>query len=287
MNSTTMPLGSVVIPAWNEAPVIARTLDALFTGVPAGSLEVIVSCNGCTDGTEDVVGASGHPVQVLSLPAVGKSGSIRAAEQAASSMPRLYLDADVELPGSTALALLDRLRAGVPAVRPPIRYDYVGASWIVRSYMAARLALPTVSGQLFGAGIYGLSSSTRRRFGEFPDVVADDLFVARLVRPEEIEIPDSCEPAVVRMPRTARALVATLARVRSGNRQLARLMPDLAPTSTRATAGALMKLSLRPRLLPHICVYVVIVTIARARSRLVDRDWERDETTRPVAEVAR
>ena len=47
-------LGSVVIPAHNEAKVIGRCLSGLLEGMAPGELEVIVVCNGCTDGSEDV-----------------------------------------------------------------------------------------------------------------------------------------------------------------------------------------------------------------------------------------
>ena len=43
--------GSIVIPAWNEADAIGRTLVGLFAGLDVSEIDVVVACNGCTDGT--------------------------------------------------------------------------------------------------------------------------------------------------------------------------------------------------------------------------------------------
>ena len=91
------PLGSAVIPAHNEAAVILRCLDTLLAGFRPGELDVVVTCNGCTDGTADVVRSSGHQVRVLEIDAASKPAALRAAEEVVTAFPRLYLDADVVL----------------------------------------------------------------------------------------------------------------------------------------------------------------------------------------------
>ena len=119
------------------------------------------------------------------------------------------------LPGSAARLVLERLRAGAVAARPPIRYDSDAASWLVRSYYRARSRVPAVLGSLWGAGVYGLSAVGRRRFGAFPDLVADDLWVDGHFTDGEIEIVD-CPPVVVVAPRRTRDLVEVLRRVYVG-----------------------------------------------------------------------
>ena len=57
------------------------------------------------------------------------------------------------LPGSAARLVLERLRAGAVAARPPIRYDSDAASGPVRSYYRARSRVPAVLGSLWGAGV--------------------------------------------------------------------------------------------------------------------------------------
>jgi glycosyltransferase involved in cell wall biosynthesis len=208
-------LGSVVIPAHDEASVIGRCLDALFESFGPGRLDVVVVCNGCTDDTAARARSSGHPVRVLELPAASKPAALREGDAAALAFPRIYLDADVVLPGAAARVLLERLRAGAVAGRPPIRYDSVGASAPVRSYYRARSRVSAVLGSLWGAGVYGLSADGRSRFGEFPDVVGDDLWVDRLFDRGEVEIMD-CAPVVVTVPRRTRDLMLLLRRTYRG-----------------------------------------------------------------------
>ena len=162
------PVGSVVIPAHDEAAVIRRNLDALFTGFQRGELDVVVVCNGCSDETATLARSSGHPVRVVELRTASKPAALRAGDAAAAAFPRLYLDADVTLNGLAARRVLERLSDGAIAARPPIRYDSDAASAPVRSYYRARSRVPAVLGSLWGAGVYGLSSAGPPRGGALP-----------------------------------------------------------------------------------------------------------------------
>ena len=155
-----LPLvGSVVIPAHNEAGVIGRCLDALFHGFAHGELDVVVACNGCRDDTAQLARASGHPVRVIDLEVASKAAALRAGDAAAMTFPRLYLDADVVLDGGAARSVFDHLKAGALAARPPISYDSSRSSATVRSYYRARAQVPAVLRSLWGAGVYGLSEA--------------------------------------------------------------------------------------------------------------------------------
>src|SRR5262245_18389828 len=103
------PPGSVVIPEHDEAPAIQRCVDALFTGCRQGELDVVVVCNGCSDATAALARSSGHPVRVIELGKASKPAALRTGDAAVSAFPRLYLDADVSLPGSAARLGLERL----------------------------------------------------------------------------------------------------------------------------------------------------------------------------------
>ena len=52
----------VIIPAHNEAAVIARCLDTLLEPPRPDRLDVVVVANGCTDDTADRARAFGPPV---------------------------------------------------------------------------------------------------------------------------------------------------------------------------------------------------------------------------------
>lgn len=275
-------IGSVVIPAHNEARVIRRGLDRLFDGLGTG-VEVIVVCNGCTDGTADVVRAAGYHLSVMELDAASKAEALRAADGFATGFPRVYLDADVVVSGAAIRALLDRLsRPGALAARPPIAYDTSSSSRVVRRFYRARADIPAVMGSLWGAGMYGLSAEGRGRFDQFPLLVADDLFVDRLFRMDEIEIIDTA-PVMVVASATVSGLLATFRRTFRGNRAVR----DVATTDrpgTRATVRDLVRFARRgPSEAVDASVYAAVVTWARAlawRHRQTSPVWERDETSR-------
>jgi glycosyltransferase involved in cell wall biosynthesis len=209
------PRASIVIPAHNEGDVIRRCLDAVFTGVDPGELDVVVACNGCRDDTAALARSSGHPVRVLELDVASKPAALRAGDEAALTFPRLYLDADVVLLGSSVRRVVDRLNEGAVAARPPLRYDSSRSTAPVRSYYRARSRMPAVLRSLWGAGVYGLSATARARFDAFPDIVSDDLWIDRQFDPDEVEIVD-CDPVVVAVPRRSRDLVHVLRRTYRG-----------------------------------------------------------------------
>jgi hypothetical protein len=275
-------VGSVVIPAHNEAKVIRRALNHLFDLLGPG-IEVIVACNGCTDGTADAARAAGHRVTLIELDVASKAEALRAADRVATAFPRIYLDADVVVSGAAVRAVLEHLRRpGAMAARPPLVYDTSSSSWAVRRFYRARAQIPAVMGSLWGAGMYALSAEGRGRFDEFPLLVADDLFVDRLFRAEEIDIVDTA-PVVVVASASAAGLLASFRRTFRGNRAIG----DLAGTGrpgTRATVRDLGRLARRgPAELVDAGVYAAVVVWARAlawgHSR-TSRVWERDDTSR-------
>jgi glycosyltransferase involved in cell wall biosynthesis len=283
VKSHSQPLGSVIIPAHDEAAGIRRCLDSLFAGVAAGELDVAVVCNGCTDDTAALARASGHPVRVLEREAASKAAALRAGEEIARAFPRIYLDADVVLRGSAARAVLERLRAGALAARPPVRYDSSASSGPVRSYYRARSRLPALLGSLWGAGVYGLSAAGRSRFGGFPDVVADDLWVDRQFAPEEIEIVD-CEPVVVAVPQRASDLVRVLRRTYRGKAETAGVDPyDRAHTTTASTLQQLRRLAAAgPSAAVDAGTYAAFALGARLAlaAPAPGARWERDDSSR-------
>lgn len=284
-------LGSVLIPAQNEAAVIAACLEPLAAAAAAGVLEVIVVCNGCRDTTAEIARAV-TGVQVLELPVGGKTAALRAGELALTALPRIYLDADVVLPLEAALAVLRRLTADRPAplaARPPVRYDTAGCDRLVRRYYRARAGIPAVLGSLWGAGVFAVSAAGRARFAEFPHMVAEDLWIDQLFEPHEIEVV-ACPPVAVSAPRRAADLLRVLSRTYRGKAEHHRLHPDQARETapdTRHDLGRLARTSWSAAL--DAVVYLGFAVTARLayRARRGER-WERDESTRqPQAAAGR
>jgi hypothetical protein len=278
---TVVP-GSVVIPAHDEASVVGRCLEALAPLLHDRGTRVVVSCNGCTDGTADVARSFGGVV-VLETDRASKTVALNLADGVAEAFPRLYVDADVVLTAASAAAVLDRLSTGPAlAARPPYVNLPHRATAVVRSYYRARARMTSVQGSLWGAGVYGLSAEGRGRFGAFPDVVGDDLFVDRLFRRDEIEVVDA-EPVVVHAPRDVPNLLNVLRRAQRGKAEESGLpSPGDDRTDTIGTARDLLRTGMTgPGAAADAVVYAALAAAARAGTQLgTTPRWERDVSTR-------
>jgi glycosyltransferase involved in cell wall biosynthesis len=271
------PSATVIIPAHNEAAVIRRTLARFAHPLRTGSIEVVVACNGCVDGTE--AAASSVPgVEVISVKEASKVAALNAGDRAATHWPRIYLDADIEISEEALRLTIEELSSeDAPcAARPSFRYDTRGATRPVRAYYRARSRIPGTSGALWGAGIYGLSEKGHDILGEFPPVTNDDYYIDRLYADGEKRIIE-CDPVLVRTPRSAKDLLATLRRVYRGN------SAQDGPSRTGASdtlKGLLFSLR-GPVSAADALVYILFAVAGRWESRSTPAvRWERDESSR-------
>lgn len=268
--------GSVVIPAHNEAAVIASTLGALSPLVAAGSrdrVEIIVAANGCTDDTVALSRAV-PGVIVVDLDVASKCSALNAADRLTSRWPRIYLDADVSAGVTTIRDTLAAMaRPEALAGRPPFVWDLDGTTWLVRAYFRARGRTASAHQGLWGAGIYALSEHGRGRFGRFPDRTGDDLFVDQQFTRSEKTIVDT-DPVVVHTPRTARALLTVLRRQVRGADELG---SDTSGRTVRELLGGIRG----PRSLLDAACYVGFALASRLPRARATR-WERDLSSRQV-----
>jgi glycosyltransferase involved in cell wall biosynthesis len=296
--SSRRPIGSVLIPAHNEGAVIGRCLHHLFQGIDGADLEVVVVCNGCHDDTAAVARATGLPIEVIELDEASKPAALRAGDRLLRTFPRLYLDADVLLRGPIARQVLEHLaRDGSVAARPPLRYDAAHSSAIVRRYYRARSRVPAVMGSIWGAGVYGLSAAGRARFGDHPDVVAEDLFVDQCFDADEIDIIGD-EPVVVVAPGCYRDLLNVMRRAYRGaaENRVATEQPARQDGETSRVARSKSTTPSTVRDVLRLCrslpgaldaaAYAFVAVSARVYIALGrSTRWERDESSRSVAVV--
>jgi bacterial polymer biosynthesis proteins, WecB/TagA/CpsF family len=284
--SADQPIGSIIIPAHDEEKVIGRTLRALapLTGPPpAARAEIIVVCNGCTDGTARI--ARGFPgVRVIEIDLASKAAALNTGDAVAGAWPRLYLDADIEVDAEVVNAVFEVLAAGeLLAVRPAFRYDTSGASPLVKAYYRARERMPSMHGALWGAGAYAVGAAGHERFGVFPPLTADDLFVDALFSSDEkLVLPTS--PVRVRTPRTVGDLLNVVVRQHRG------VVESDLPSTTGNTLRELLTSVRGPGSAADAAVYAALTVAGRLRGAGPGNRgaaWERDQSSRGETSAGR
>ena len=247
--------------------------------------EVIISCNGCTDETVAIARRFEPGVTVLDSPAPSKTGALNLGEQSARTFPRIYMDADIVL-GEGAL---EKIRQALDsgrwlAVSPDPVMDYGGSTWAVRAYYDIWLSLPYCQSGMMGAGVYALSEAGRKRFDQFPDVIADDGYVRALFKEHERgKVKDA--KAIVRAPSTLYWLIKIKTRSRMGQMQLAMQFPGLIQNEQKNHSGGIFQVMCNPVKWPKALVYLYVSVISRvlAKKRLADMTqyrWEKDISSR-------
>lgn len=268
---------TVLIAAHNEETVIGQTLDALLAGDSTEPLQIIVAANGCTDGTVPIAGR--RPVEVVEVAAPGKATALNAAELRATGYPRVYLDADIQLDKDAIEQLAGSLRSvseksgrNVLAAVPARVVDTSASSRWVRMYYRVHAFHPAYASGLFGRGVVVLSEVGRERFAEFPQVIADDLFLDSLFDESETAHVDEVVSIVIAVP-SMRALLCRLARVRRGNTEL-RAADSAGRVRRSAGIGWLFAtMKTHPSLAPAAAVYIGVTLFAEARSRWGRAGW--------------
>lgn len=278
---------SVVIPAHNEEAVIGGALRAL-RGASADELDVLVVANACTDRTVSVAEGVGDRIRVVEIPDASKILALNEGIRAARVAPVAFVDADVSVSGSTLVELARRLDATADAlVASPSMHVTPSTSWWVRQYYRVWALTDYRSSGHVGSGVYMIAADGLARLGEFPDVIADDLYVQRLFAPSERLTPPDLTFRV-RAPGSVRSLVRRNTRIAAGNRQLAERFPHLAPPGGGVGALSLARrVVTRPALWAGFAIYTAVYLTAHGRARRVLRRggriaWTRDETTRRV-----
>lgn len=257
---------SIVVPAHNEAAVIAGNMRRLLDGTAPGEFDVVVVANACADGTADAARRV-DGVRVIETPVPGKPNALRLGDAQCRTFPRIYLDADVELDAPSVRALAKACAApGVLACAPAPELDLSAVGWLVKRVHRVHEQLIAPNRTLAGAGCYVLTEQGHARVFPMPDVISDDGLVHASFAPHErVVVPEA--RSLVRPARTVPAYLNRRVRVRRGNRQLAELGRS-APEG-RLALGALVSLVKRRRVSPlDGGCYLAVLALDRALTRL-------------------
>lgn len=281
-----VPRASIVIPAHDEERVLGRLLAALTSdgGTP---FEIVVVCNGCSDATADVARAAGSDVVVVELEQPSKHAALRAGNAVASTFPRLFLDADVEIDAAGVSRLVAALEssARLLAVGPARRVPTDRSSWPVRAYYDVWAELPAVRSGLFGRGVIAVSREGYERLGEIPEMMGDDLVISdAFARHERAVVLDAA--VTIHPPRTVRDLHRRRVRAATGNRQ-ANAAGLRQPTSSVSLRDLVHLVGDQPRLMLRLPVFLAISAAGRWGAQRAVRagdysTWERDVSSRDV-----
>jgi len=282
----TAPRASILIPAYNEASVIAQTLEALTRTMRAGEFEIIVIANGCEDDTAAVARRAAPGALVLETATAGKPHALRMGLEAATGRALVFLDGDLAVETDHVRRLVAALeRDGILASHGRMDVDLDGCSRAVRAFYAVWTRTGYLANGKFG-GLFAVSRAGLGRITPFPDVTADDEFVSRQFGPDETAyLPDVVFTA--RAPRRLGDLFKTRKRSRRGTRELA--TQGHVPARVPAGAGRhrpLTELARQPRFWPALALYLgmsLAVRLALRLERPGKARWERDTSRRVAA----
>lgn len=274
---------SIVIPAHNEEFSIVRLLKGILADAALGEFEIIVVCNGCSDRTAELARAV-PGVRVIEMSEPSKFLALRRGDAAATSLPRVYLDADLELDTKSIRLLVDAVKQpGISAAAPERILKMDGASRTVRSYYHIWKRLPQVSSSLFGRGVVALSASGVSRVLHVPALMSDDLAVSEAFEARQVRVIEEAH-VTIRVPTSISDLIRRRVRVVTGISQFDRAAGRREGSAT--TVGTLLRLVRdEPTNGVHLPAFLVVTAIAklRARPRIRNADfstWERDESSR-------
>ncbi len=277
----------------DSASDLADSAVTAVSGARPGRPDIVVVCNGCTDGTAAAAARPG--VRVVEIPTPSKHLAMRTGDRHATGFPRLYVDADVVLGAADVRALTGALGGpgGVLATAPERHLPLAGCAWRVRAYYRVWSRLPAVREGLFGRGVIALTEDGHARIAALPPLMADDLAASLAFAPAERQVVPAAR-VTVRPPRTWADLMRRRVRAAVSTAQVDRhrAAADETPAGEKAPADARtstadLRAMLRrePRLLPDLVVFLAAAVGARLRAAKALRagdfsTWQRDESSR-------
>ena len=148
---------SIIIPAHNEASVVARTLHSILANKLDRPLQIVVVANGCTDQTAEVVRGFAGQVELVETPVGSKTHALNLGDRVAKYDLRAYLDADIELSDNALQSVDDAFND--PTVRlamPRAKHTYRGKNPFLAGYYSLWRSLPYVRKGAMGGGFYAI-----------------------------------------------------------------------------------------------------------------------------------
>lgn len=289
--ATNMSQYTIIIPAYNEAAIIAQTLKPFLENDFLDNNQVIVVCNGCHDETAKIVSQLSPKFVCIETDIPSKTNALNMGDEVAKFYPRIYLDADIVISVEAVKAIVETLnRKNVFATSVAPKMDFSGCSWCVKAYYAIWLQLPYCKEGMMGGGNYALNEKGRQRFDKFPSVIVDDAFVRCHFTEQERPLTTGGY-AIVKAPKDFFSLIKIKTRGRLGLYQLNTKFPELILLNNEKKdyKQAIKSLFFNYRLWPQLIIYITVTLIGKIRAfyqkNYTNKNltiWERDESNRSV-----
>ncbi len=278
------PRATILIPAFNEEALIARTLVRVSEGMEPGEFQVVVICNGCKDDTAAAAQRALTWAQVIETTTPGKTNALNVGHETARAPVRIYMDADLDVDVQTLRALVAPIEAGqASATYGHMAVDVSNSSFAVRCFYRVWALSPYLAEGKFG-GLFALSAAQAELLHPLPRVTADDEFIRRNVCARQAIAVESCS-FKIHAPSSLGDLLKIRRRSLRGTRELDQLgLAALETGGTMSGVSILRSLTSRPHLWVSALVYYAVAILVRAVLWLEDPDraprWERDDSSR-------
>lgn len=168
------PRLSVVVPAYNEAAVIASTVAALRQRLAPVDplLEILVADDASTDGTPAIARAAGAEAVSLNRHR-GKGAAVRAGMLKATGRTVAFVDADLAYSPDDLMRLLEHVEAGSDVAVGTRRHHYVVTGGLARPVRRASSRAFTA---LTGSVLLGEPRDTQCGIKAFEAAAAREIF---------------------------------------------------------------------------------------------------------------
>jgi glycosyltransferase involved in cell wall biosynthesis len=277
---------SIIIPAHNEENVIQRCLKPLIEGFDKKQLEIIIVCNGCTDGTAEVAQDVHPAIRVVTISTPSKIAALNEGDRLSSGFPRIYLDADIITDWPSISKVAEVLENGsCLAAAPKMIFNLEKRNLLIKSYYRLWSEVPYFKEEMIGSGFYALSREGRKRFDVFPTLTADDEFIRRLfTKKERKTVTDAWFQ--VTPPKTVSGLVKIKTRALFGILELEKISPKEIQKEKKDFKPFIRKIMTTPTLwFPFIVYSLMKVYILRAAKKRIRQSskiwaWDRDDSAR-------
>ncbi|MGH1465060.1 MAG: glycosyltransferase [Cognatishimia sp.] len=270
---------SIIIPASNEAAWISHCLEAVLASERFEAAQIIVVANGCQDKTAEVARRysvlaqeKGWSLDVIELDIGDKLHALNVGDRAAEGDILVYLDADVRV-SARILGQIERVLDRESAAWASGRLQMAAASRVSKAYARFWGKVPFMAKSVPGAGLFAVNRLGRARWGDFPEIISDDMFVRLNFSPRERLAVSGTY--IWPVAEGWANLIKVRRRQNKGVAQLAELYPQLMRNEDKGvvTKGQTLLLALNDPI--GFLVYSCVALRVRLTKEKANTDWSR------------